>query len=301
MRKDSVRNLPPPIGSLDDLADDDPRIHDMRWLGDDGANVFLEWQGSLVCVAYRRGPKICPTRHKRGRCMPFSRGSRLRMFKLINRLDWSRAGRSSFLTTTFPDQEGVPHYADITYARSRFKRGLERAAEKKLAGMWRVEWQCRKSGDYVGKPMPHVHALYFDTPWIPREIVQGIWSQALGRKDYVNVDIREVRDLRLAMHYIAKYIGKAPDPAAIGYLGIGSYLNSGRAWGCYRKELLPLGDGGMVRVPPGELTAEIRAIARAAWKGCPDSERQGFSLFGPATAKIVEAVEKYVAKHVAAS
>lgn len=289
---------PPPICSLDDLDDEDPRIHDMRWVGDDGGNVVIEWQGSLVCVAYRRGPRICKGQATRGKCMPFSRGSRLRMFKLINRFDWQRAGRSSFITATFPDHLGVPNSEDITYARSRFARAVEGVAGRQVSGLWRVEWQIRKSGRFVGRPMPHVHVLYFTVPYLPGEDVQSRWQQSVGSDTYVNVDIREVRDLRLAMHYIAKYIGKAPDPAAIGLLGIGSYLNMGRQWGCYRKHLLPLADAGKIRVPPGPMVDELRRIARDAWKACPDSERQGFSLFGPATEKMKEVIEKYVADSV---
>ena len=291
-------NLPPPIGSMEDLADDDPRIHDMRFVGDDGANVFVEWQGSLVCVAYRRGPRICKAKATRGKCLPFSRGSRLRMFKLINRFDWQRAGRSSFLTVTFPDHLGVPNSEDITYARSRFARAIEGVAGQQLSGLWRVEWKIRLSGRYVGRPMPHVHILYFATPYLPWQDVKSRWQQSLGVTTDVNTDIREVYDLKLAMHYIGKYIGKPPDPAAISSLGIGSYLNMGRAWGCYRKSLLPLADAGVVRVPPGPMLAELRRIAREAWRGCPDSETQGYSLFGPATKEMIAVIEKYVADHV---
>ena len=100
------------------------------------------------------------------------------------------------------------------------------------------------------------------------------------------------------MVYIGKYVGKLPDLDAIGALGVGAYLHGGRAWGCYRKDLLPLADSGLIRVPPNGMVARIRAMARAAWKGIADGQLQGFSLFGPASERISKWIEEYLAMRI---
>ena len=175
----SVQRQSSPVGSMEDCDEPDPVKHDMRWMGDDGANVFIEWQGSLLCVAYRKGPRLCKTDRKRGKCQPFSSSSRLRMFRLINRLDWSAAGRSTFFTATWPDQLGRPMYEQITDARTKFQASWERKAKKACPGLWRVEWKIRQSGRYQGQVMPHVHAIYFGCPFCPWEWWFATWKRGV--------------------------------------------------------------------------------------------------------------------------
>jgi hypothetical protein len=285
---------PLPIGSMEEFSDRDPRIHDIRYLGDDGANVFVEWQGTLVVVTVKHGPRKCPARGKRGKCLPFSPASRLRLFRLINRLDWNRAGRTTFFTGTWRDDVGRPEPADLTKARSWFKRDLELKCCKPISGLWRVEWKSRLSGKKVGHTMPHVHTLLFNMPYIDMRWWYEKWAMCIGTNKSVDVDVSEVWDLKHCMNYVAKYIGKPPDGDCLRRLGIEAYLNYGRAWGKYRADLLPYADGALIRVPPGNLVKRIRAVATAAWHDCPQAEQMGFSVFGVASQKITELLESYV-------
>jgi hypothetical protein len=287
----------PPIGPMADFDDPDPREHDMRWLGDDGANVYIEVQGSLVCLAYRQGPRRCPPTVKRGKCLPFSAASRLRMFKLINRVDWSNQVYNTFFTATWPDRDSPVTMVDVTRARSRFHRDLELECGYQVAGIWRKEYQDRKSGEQIGRVYPHIHEILFGTPYIDLSWWRHYWAMAIGTNEYASVRINGVRNAKMAARYIADYLGKTPDPAVIGHLGIAAYLNSGRAWGVYRRDLLPLCDSVVIRVPPNDLVRRIRRIAREHWPRCPDNEREGFTLFGDAAIEIRELLDRYVAFH----
>ena len=287
-----------PIGSMDLPDNDYTMVEIPRYLGEDGANVFIEIQGTLVVVTVRTGPRICKTDNKRGKCLPFSASSRLRLLRLVNRLDWAAAGKSSFITLTYTDRTGRPSPEEITYHRSRFQAWFEEQNHREVCGLWRVEWMDRLKGRFVGQPMPHVHVISFNCEWVDKWEVKSAWMRIIGERKSASTDIRGINDLRHCMYYIGKYIGKMPEMLKCSSLGIEAYLNIGRAWGKYRPELLPLSDRVYFRVQNNSLVKRIRAIAKAAWKGCPDCERMGFSVFGSASKKIAELCEEYSGQSV---
>lgn len=264
----------------------------IRWLGDDGRNVFIEVQGQLACVAFRRGPlSVAPP--VRQEIRGFSAASRLRLFKTINRLDFGSAGRCTFLTTTWRDEVGRPDKEEITRARSAFQKSIERMADCELPGIWRVEWKKRKSGRYVGQVMPHVHVIYFRIPWLDKMDITAAWARAIGWAGRVSCKVKGIKDLRQAMYYISKYVAKLDD---LCNLDIVSYLAKnvgGRPWGIYRKPMLPMADRTLIRVLPGQLVYRIRQIAVAAYAKTPIDEEKGFCVFGPASEEIGRLVDEY--------
>lgn len=264
----------------------------IRWLGDDGRNVFIEVQGQLACVAFRKGPlayKPAPREEIRG----FSAASRLRLFKTINRLDFGSAGRCTFLTTTWRDELGRPDPEEITRARSAFQKSIERMAQSALPGVWRVEWQKRKTGAYAGQYMPHVHVIYFRIPYLEKEAVTDAWARAINWNRHVSVKINEIVNLRMCLYYVSKYIAKMD---VFGNLDIVSYLarhQAGRKWGIYRKNLLPVADKTEMRVLPGTLVERIREAAIRAYDKTPVDKETGFSVFGPAAQEIQRIVDEF--------
>lgn len=268
----------------------------IRWLGDDGHNVFIEIQGQCVCVAVRKGPLWYQPK-LRSKVKGFSAASRLRLFKVVNRLDFSRAGKCTFATQTWRDELGRPSPSAITQARSWCQRSLERLADKQLSGIWRVEWQERKTGRYRTQLMPHLHVIYFDIPYIRKEDWTAAWAQAIGWQGRVSVKLEKINGLRQCLYYVSKYIAKLD---GLCNLDIPAYLNNylpGRKWGTYRRQLLPVADKTEIRVPPGELVDRIRAIAIEAWSKTPPFESSGFTVFGSDPCKkIQKIVDEYCTK-----
>jgi hypothetical protein len=281
-----------PQSDFADLPETRPSHGKLHWLGDDGANVFIEIQGKLACVAVRKGPlKYQPK--KRSEIKGFSASSRLRLFKTINRLDFERAGRCTFATMTWRDELGRPEPARITQARSSCQRSIETLAGHPLAGIWRLEWQVRKSGRYVAQYMPHIHLIYFGIPWINKTLWMEAWARSVGWGGHISVKIEEIQNIRKCLYYVSKYIAKLD---VLSTLDIPSYLNKylpGRKWGTYRKNLLPVADKHEFRVPPGELVERIRDIAIEAWEKTPPNEGSGFTVFGPAAEKIRVLVDEW--------
>jgi hypothetical protein len=293
--------FPPPIVSLAIPASQGlpplPKPLDLdrptHWLGDDGYNVFIEVCGGLTAVAVRQGPlkKNPPVRQE---CKGFSPASRLRLFKLTNRLDFAVAGRCSFVTATWRDEVGCPTYREVTRARSLFQRNVEGLAGKKLAALWRVEWKQRKSGGLRGQLMPHVHLIYFDIPYVPLLDVSRAWARAIGWNGRVSLRIEEIGNLRKCLNYVSKYIAKLPE---IGNLDIASYLDQtgkGRSWGTLRKNKLPLSEAVVVRVAPGPLVEAIRSLATRAYGKTPQDKDKGFCVFG----SIAEEVRQLIAEFI---
>lgn len=116
---------------------------------------------------------------KRGKVVGFSRGSRSRM---MDRLACVQSGElPKFITLGLPD--GVP------YDNPSIKRHLDCVLKRlrrqfpECGGLWRVEYQPRKSGEDVGKWKPHVHLLVWGLPWSWKDekSSQLHWTFELGK------------------------------------------------------------------------------------------------------------------------
>ena len=107
-----------------------------------------------------------PGRKKRGVCKGFSFGSRRKMLDRINQISVA-ADLPTFVTLTFPDDcfdDSVTSFAVAAkwYLDVWFKR-LRRACPS-ACGLWRMQWESRKSGLYPGKLFPHFHLLLWGLP-----------------------------------------------------------------------------------------------------------------------------------------
>jgi hypothetical protein len=286
-----LKPLPPPRGEC-------LRKLDVAWLGDDGSNVFIEVQGSLACVAFRQGPlsyRPSPREQVKG----FSAAARLRLFKLTNRLDFTHAGRSTFVTATWRDELGRPDPKEITRARSAFQKAIERMAGCELPGIWRVEWEVRQRGRFRGKYMPHIHSLYFKIPYLPIKAVENVWARSIGWAKEVSLKMNEIDSFRKCLNYVSKYIAKLD---VMCRLDIPSYLakhQAGRKWGVYRKSLLPFAEKLSLRVAPGPLIDRIREIATCAYAKTPQEQEDGFCVFGDAAKEISKIIREWELTHVA--
>ena len=287
-----VSLAPPPDLGLPPLPKPIDLDKPTHWRGDDGANCVIEVCGNFVGVAFLRGPlsKLPPERQE---IKGFSAASRLRLFKLTNRIDYESAGRCTFVTSTWRDELGVPTSADVTYARSRFQRSLERLAGKEMPGLWRVEWKERRTGRWKGRLLPHVHVIYFKAGFLPVKDVGEAWSRAIGYRGRVSVKMNEITSLHMCLMYVSKYLAKLP---AERNLDIASYLNTepgGRHWGVFRKPLLPISEAVVIRVRPGQLVESIRKLATEAYVRTPQDREAGFCVFGEVAKRVRELVDEF--------
>lgn len=202
-----------------------------------------EWrihvQGNVVQVKRVLGIDLDRDVPDRGLCGPMSASSRMRMLKLLNRIDWKKVNYTLFVTLTYPDDSACHHYPDRAYQRQRFFTAVETFLGGKTSCIWRVEWKPRKTGLRKGEYMPHWHVLVIGCRWLPKRWVRATWRAILGgRKGPLATDVKLVRGHEGAIKYVAKYLSKQHA------LDIATYHNNpfqhGRAWGVTRKALLPM-------------------------------------------------------------
>lgn len=102
----------------------------------------------------------------RGKCKGFSRGSRRRLLDRLNQVS-KAADLPTFITMTLPDDVFRDNVAEFA---KEAKRWLDtwikrlRRVEPAACGLWRIEWQSRKSGRHEGKLFPHFHCLLWGLP-----------------------------------------------------------------------------------------------------------------------------------------
>lgn len=264
----------------------------IHWLGDDGANCFVEVQGRLLAMAFRKGPRgfVLP---KRGQVGSFSKASRLRLLKKCNRIEWERAGRCTFGTTTWHDDCGKPNQQRLTRFRDTFHRLVEHWHKRPVASLWRTEWKIRKQGFYTGQPMPHMHWIYVDCAWMPKE-EYGQWAAKCMGVPELRCRLDECRGINDVWAYISKELGYVAKHSC--GLVIDTYLNKyphGRPWGVRRPELMPWAEKVEARCVPGEVSEEIRRLGIERWDGTPFDEDKGFTVMGADPAQATEILERF--------
>lgn len=169
----------------------------------------------------------------RGSISTFSRKSRKRMIELL--ADEIRVP-DLFVTLTLSDDLYEDWMNTVKPMLEAFRRRLERKYEG-ISALWRLEIEDRKSGDWIGEPMPHFHLII----WLPENMKncanlivdkheEHNWSQwwhditgsthPKHLSDY-GCDISRVKSRRHGYHYVSKYAAK---PSI-------DNLNVGRRWG----------------------------------------------------------------------
>lgn len=160
------------------------------------------------------------------------------MLKWISTVDWQSTGGSRFVTLTYPDCLIETTYKDRATQRYLFHRKVEECTENRVPMLWRTEWTLRKSGEYVGKLMPHHHLLLFSVGYLSNSVVREWWRKILGHDGTVSTDVRACPEGSKVSYYVAKYSAKPP------HLDIQPYLNNmlytGRQWGVCRRQGVPM-------------------------------------------------------------
>lgn len=243
-------------------------------------------QGALIEITHVSGIREKRLPGRRGQIKGFTRAARLRMLRTIACINWDQCGKSVFITLTYPDEYANRTMKERARDRYLFMRHMENHLGRKVGGLWRVEWQPRKSGVKVGTLVPHVHVVLFNCRFISKEVVNDGWRRALSAEGRLITWIDGISSAAKTARYIAKYCAK---PVETSVLDNASYLNStGRHWGMLRRELIPWADRWVCRLVRERDLEVCENAAAMTFPYFNKGVRQGFSLFGPVAKKVIE-------------
>lgn len=220
------------------MSSSSPALHPGKFRETRRQFSYANQQGKFCEVKVKLSHQECPTDVPRGAIHGFSRASRLKVLKLIAKIDWEHCRNVSWISLTYPDEFIHCGYKARTKHRYLFFRYLEKYIGKKVARLWRCEFEPRKSGEHVDSWACHYHIHVFDVPWIPKALIADWWGKALGYKGYVHTRIEALTTAKKAARYAAKYAAK---PGVPGGLVNAAYVNTtGRAWGTNRPAWIPM-------------------------------------------------------------
>lgn len=105
--------------------------------------------------------------------------------------------KTKFLTLTFKE-----NITDIEYANNELKKFLKRLNyffyhTKKQSLKYIATWEKQKRGSI------HYHIIFFDFPYIKRDLLEEIWEHGFIKINQIKVDSKENRG-----RYISKYFSK---------------------------------------------------------------------------------------------
>jgi hypothetical protein len=163
---------------------------------------------------------------------------------------------------------------------------MENYLRRKIGVLWRLEWVTRKSGKLMGTMEAHVHLIVFGCKFLPWQVVSRSWRAALRAVGPLDTKVQRIDAKKDVAYYVAKYAGKRSAPVV--NLDIASYLNTGRAWGIHRRELLPWHDRHVCRVSDGRHIDLLENAACMTFKYFTRGAQEGFSLFGPLAKKVID-------------
>jgi len=168
----------------------------------------------------------------------FTRYSRMRLLRLVAKVDWQQITDGVFVTLTYPDTYADRGFQLRTSDRTLFHRHMEKITGRRIPVVWRTEWQTRRSGEYKGRLMPHHHLMLLGVKYIHYAVVNETWRSILDTSEYVRTDVRAITGSEGCGKYLCKYLAKVPS------LVDGAYLDGegirGRQWGVMRKELIQM-------------------------------------------------------------
>lgn len=238
----------------------------------------MQKQGKLLKVRVERGFSVVRPDTKRGVIVGYSRRSRKRFLELIATIDWQRITRALFVTVTYPDRYVRRSVERRNRDKFLFLRRLNRITGITLCGLWRCEWKPRKTGLYVGEPLPHYHFLLFGCRWINKNALRHAWKRATGIEGVVCTDVKRAECASKAAIYAAKYCAKFADDPSLDY--VPNLHSRGRQWGTVVRQLIPSCPIETVHDLSGfeEAWFAERGVELLPWRR--DTDECGYSLIG---------------------
>lgn len=241
-------------------------------------SASIQFQGSFVAVAIRRPTEFQKVHSHRGIVQDFSRMSRLRLLKLINKTNIA-AHKWTFITLTYRS-----HFPHPAIAKKHLRAWLKRLYRskygilRKLAVLWRMELQKRGA--------PHFHLLIPDCPYLPFKEIKQWWNAVIGTSG-ARVHITLLNDRKGAMYYVAKYIAKikTPEEAPLDFSlfilpPYQAETSFGRWWGIENRSEFPFAETVWLEVADMfEAVYTFKRYARRYYRGVSGNGNKGFTLF----------------------
>ena len=210
----------------------------------------------------------------RGQVLGFSDDSRRRLGLLFASLPEDAIRHSNFITLTLPDEV-------LPMSGQTFKKLLDTFGKRFLrrfpsaALIWKMEPQTRKSGELVGKVVPHLHLIAIgDTGTVAdlRVWAAENWYQVVGSGLHKHLKagtqvIQAYGTARSIAWYVSKYAGKPIEDALAREFGW-----SGRYWGVIGRANLPEAPEAAISLR-GREVHQFKRYARRWLAGMPSGLR----------------------------
>lgn len=242
------------------------------------ARIEVVAQGRLLVVkTHGEWPEQFCGR-KRGNVETFTKSSRLRLLKLLARIEEpdSRGYRYkvSFLTLT---TLRVHHPRTFKKFLSVFFKRLGRKFPT-LSVVWRLEYQKRGA--------PHAHLILYNAPWMDKSWVRRVWGEIVNQDDPFT-RIERIRSYKHLVSYASKYAAKVE---ACGF-NYESYMTDenafvpvegrslGRVWGVYNRNMLPMAEKGEAVLPNDGAWWLIRRYCQKFYSWIDEYSDCGFTVF----------------------
>lgn len=163
---------------------------------------------------------------KRRMIAEFSRKSRLRLLKLVSRLEKTASGL--FLTFTYranmQDHTEAKNHLDLLLRWLKYNYPVG-------AFLWRMEYQKRGA--------IHFHVIAFNVHRVDLQSITKYWQELTGDDSYP--DVETMHNRRKALYYVSKYVAK-PEQNSSGFINepySEKTVFFGRFWGCVNRKALP--------------------------------------------------------------
>ena len=199
---------------------------------------MLGGAGARVTLTRRVTGVPRPGYQKRGHIKEFSRASRLRLLRFSAEIDWTLIPSSAWIRLSYPDDLIPTSPATRYYHLDLWKKRIERLQNKHVNGVWRVEFEARKSGKCIGEIAPHYHVILFGERYMSYTGCGKSWQEAIGATENNGSHVEIIGGAKGAQMYIAKYCAKLPcnGPANGAYHDV---VSLGRQWGVIRRNEVP--------------------------------------------------------------
>lgn len=181
-------------------------------------------------------------KRERGDIKGFSKKSRYRMQKRMNRLDFDNLENLYSVTLTYPKrfpEDGITHKTDLDVILKRFKRRFGDDIEY----LWKLEFQKRGAPHYhIIIRLPKRYQLPYLQRWLGKnwfEVAQRFWDEKQINHLDAGTQFKELTkkqgkdSLQSAAFYLCKYINKEEDNTPEHQ---GRYWGYSRNWGILMHE-----------------------------------------------------------------
>ena len=248
------------------------------------------WQGNYLKVKSPNHTKRGGGSRKYRPITEFSRKARFRMLQMVGKIDWNEIPDCLFLTLTWPDDVVHVDVEKRNRERYRFHRSVEEYCKREVSGVWRVEWQPRKSGTHKGNIYPHIHLMLFGVRYIPAKLIRQWWKGIIGSEETPRIDVQRVKRGEGPALYVSKYCGKVNDQCNLVNV---PYLNkTGRHYGFMRQAKIKRHEKHTWHVRNAEIIKWLRKAASSKLGWYDLSIDSGFTLLGEFAELLGQRIEK---------